>query len=126
VVVVVVAVVAVVEVEVEVFGLVVVGAMVGCGRVGPGGEVGSGAGAGTLLKEALVAELEVAPVPAPSTRLSPLAVGSAPGSLMVGSTLPAPGPVMSGPASPRGAVVLEGATRSAPASSSHPQPQRFP
>jgi hypothetical protein len=120
VVVVVVAVVAVVEVEVEAFGLVVVG----CGRVGSGGEVGSGAGA--PLKDALVAELEVASVPSPSTRLSPLAFGPAPGSLVVGPTLLAPGPVVSGPATPRGAVPLEGgATRSAPVSSSHPGPQRL-
>ena len=112
------------DVDVDGFGLVVVGAVVGaavgCGRVGSSG---AELGLGDPPEDAPVPETGVTPPPSASTRVPPATVGLTPGPLVVGAALPS---VVTGPAwsAGTGTVVLEGVTRSAPVSASHPGPQR--
>jgi hypothetical protein len=78
-------------------GLVVVGAVVdeglGCGRVGPGDEVGSG----TPLGRDVGVEIRVAPLVATSVRLPATAVGRPLGSVVVEPAPPTPESTVSGP-----------------------------
>ena len=103
---------------------VVVGAMVdgtlGCGRLGSIGEVGVGA----PLDHAVVVEIRVRLLVAPSLRLPSSVVGPTLGSVVVEPTTRTPRSVVYGPASTAPTVVLEGEVRSAPVNSSQPGPQR--
>lgn len=114
-------VVVVVVVVVDGFGLVVVGAVVGAavggGRLGSGGEVGLGVALDPAVVLAILGLLLVAA----STRLLPSVAGSTLESVEVGPTVPA----VEGVVSWRAGVtaVLEGKVRSAPVNSSQADPQ---
>jgi len=118
-------VVVVVVVVVDGFGLVVVGAVVGAavggGWVGSGGEVGLG----VPLDPAVVLGIPAPLLVTPSTWLAASAVGPTLASVVVGPALVALDAVVSGPAT-TGKIVVEGEARPAPANPSQADPQPAP
>ena len=115
----------VVVVVVDGLGLVVVGAVVdealGCGRVGPGGEVGFG----TPLDRDVVVGTRVAPLAATSVWLPPTAVELPLGLVVVGPATPTPEPTVAGPTPTACTVVPEEDVRSsAPVNASQRGGQR--
>ena len=115
----------VVVVVVDGFGLVVVGAVVGAevggGRVGFGGEVGLD----VPLDPAVVLGIPALLLVAPSTWLAASAAGPTLASVVVGPAMVVLDVVVSGPAT-TGVIVVEGDVRSTPVNASQADPQAAP